>query len=152
MSDISLDVITVGESMALFAAEEVGPLSEVNRFTKRLAGAETNVAIGLARLGLRVAWVSRVGADSFGQFVLHSVMHEGVDCTHVAIDSQRPTGFMLKARAVEGADPTVEYFRGGSAASALSLTDFDEEFFRTARHLHVTGITPALSPCAAELV
>lgn len=152
MSDLALDVITLGESMALFVSQAVGPLAEVDHFQKRIAGAETNVAIGLARLGLRVAWVSRLGSDSFGQFVLRTVMHEGVDCGHVVIDLQRPTGFMLKSRAVDGADPAVEYFRGGSAASALSLQDFDERFFRTARHLHVTGITPALSPGAAELV
>ena len=152
MSYTPLDVITLGESMALFVADKAGELSTIDRFSKRLAGAETNVAIGLARLGFSVAWVSRLGADSLGQFVLKSVMHEGVDCTHVTIDSSRPTGLMLKARAMGGADPAVEYFRRGSAASALSVKDFDEAHFRRARHLHVTGITAALSSEAAELL
>jgi sugar/nucleoside kinase (ribokinase family) len=147
-----LDVITLGESMALFVAEEAGALANAERFTKHLAGAESNVAIGLSRLGLRVRWVSRLGADSFGDFVRRTVTQEEVDCTCVAIDPQRPTGFMLKSRALDGQDPTVEYFRKGSAASALSLADFDAASFLAARHLHVTGITPALSSSAAELV
>ena len=64
----ALDVVTFGEAMAMFVAEETGDLAEVERFTRRIAGAETNVAIGLARLGLSVGWVSRLGNDSFGRF------------------------------------------------------------------------------------
>lgn len=66
----ALDVITIGEAMAMFVATETGELAEVEHFMKRVAGAELNVATGLARLGLSVGWVSRVGADSFGRFVL----------------------------------------------------------------------------------
>ena len=119
MDDTSFDVITLGETMALLVADEPGPLAECEHFTKHLAGAESNVAIGLARLGLRVSWVSRIGADSFGEFVRRAVAREQVDCTNVGVDAQRPTGFMLKARSLDGQDPKVEYFRKGSAASAL---------------------------------
>ena len=56
--------------MAMFVATETGDLAEVEHFMKRVAGAELNVATGLARLGLKVGWVSRVGNDSFGRFVL----------------------------------------------------------------------------------
>jgi sugar/nucleoside kinase (ribokinase family) len=147
----ALDVVTFGETMAMFIAEELGPLAQVERFVKRVAGADSNVAIGLARLGLRVGWVSRLGADSFGDFVLQALRQEGVDTSRVAIDAQRSTGFMLKGRAEGGADPKVEYHRRGSAASALSVADFDAAYFQGARHLHVTGITPALSAGAAEL-
>lgn len=150
--DSTFDVITLGESMVLFAAEEPGPLAEAERFTRHLAGAETNVAIGLSRLGLRTAWISRLGTDLFGDFVLDRVQREGVNCTRVQRDLQRPTGFMLKSREANGGDPHVTYWRRGSAASALSLTDFDEALFASARHLHVTGITPALSPHASQLV
>jgi sugar/nucleoside kinase (ribokinase family) len=147
-----IDVITLGETMTAFAAHEVGALADAQTFTRIAAGAETNVGVGLARLGLKVAWVSRLGRDSFGDYILARVGGEGVDCSAVVIDPGRPTGFMLKSRAPEGQDPVVEYFRRGSAASALSIADFDEARFLAARHLHVTGITPALSPGAAELV
>jgi sugar/nucleoside kinase (ribokinase family) len=147
----ALDALTFGETMAMLIAEELGPLAGVERFIKRVAGADSNVAIGLARLGLKVGWVSRLGADSFGEFVQQALQREGVDTSHVAIDAQRSTGFMLKGRAEGGADPKVEYYRRGSAASQLSTGDFDAAYFLGARHLHATGITPALSAGAAEL-
>ena len=146
------DVVTIGECMVLFSADEPGSLVDASRFTKRIAGAETNVAIGLARLGGRVAWVSRVGADSFGAHVLATLLRHGVNCDHVRVDPERGTGFMLKERAEHGADPTIEYHRRGSAASRLSFDDFDEGLLRSARHLHVTGVSVALSTTCADLV
>ncbi|WP_298833966.1 sugar kinase [uncultured Piscinibacter sp.] len=148
----TLDVITLGETMVSFAAQEPGPLDAAATFTKIVAGAETNVAVGLARLGLKVAWLSRLGADSFAAFIRRSLEAEGIDCSAVVTDAARPTGFMLKSRALDGQDPVVEYFRRGSAASALSIADFDAGRFVAARHLHVTGITPALSQGCADLV
>jgi len=119
---MTLDALTIGETMVLFVAETPGPLARVERFGKRLAGADSNVAIGLARLGLRVGWVSRLGGDSFGTFVRECIEREGVDCSRVALDAQRSTGFMLKSRAESGADPVIEYHRRGSAASVLAIT------------------------------
>ena len=82
-----LDVITIGEAMAMFVATETGELADVEHFMKRVAGAELNVATGLARLGLSVGWVSRVGADSFGRFVLNTLAKEGIDACGVSTDS-----------------------------------------------------------------
>lgn len=145
------DVVTFGETMAMFVADQPGALADALHFTKRIAGADTNVAIGLARLGLRVAWVSRIGDDSFGRFITASLEREGLDCSRVAVDARHPTGFQLKARTADGSDPMVEYFRRGSAASRLSPDDFDAALFTAARHLHATGIPPALSAGAREL-
>ena len=91
---MTLDVITLGETMAMFIATDSGPLAGVEHWVKRTAGAESNVATGLARLGHRVGWVSRVGADSFGTYVREAVAAEGVDVARVATDPARPTGFM----------------------------------------------------------
>lgn len=120
----NLDVITIGEAMAMFVATETGDLAEVEHFMKRVAGAELNVATGLARLGLKVGWVSRVGNDSFGRFVLQSLAKEGIDSHAVAIDNRFATGFQMKSKVENGTDPIVEYFRKGSAASHLSPDDF----------------------------
>jgi 2-dehydro-3-deoxygluconokinase len=147
----SLDVLTYGEAMALFVAEEMGPLSSVGHFTKRIAGADLNVAIGLARLGFRVGYVSRVGADSFGRYVLDTLANEGIDASHVSIDSRYPTGFQLKSKETGGRDPSIEYFRKGSAASHLSVDDFDPEYVNGARHLHLTGVAPAISASSRDL-
>jgi 2-dehydro-3-deoxygluconokinase len=146
-----LDVVTFGEAMAMFVAKEVGDLSQVHDFTRRAAGAELNVAIGLARLGFRVGWVSRIGSDSFGRFICDLLDRERVDRQRVIVDPAFPTGFQLKSRGIGNQDPLVEYFRRGSAASYLSVADFDAEYFLSARHLHVTGIAPALSKTSLEL-
>jgi 2-dehydro-3-deoxygluconokinase len=147
----TLDVITYGEAMALFVAADTGPLAEVGQFTKRVAGADLNVAIGLARLGFKVGWMSRVGADSFGEFVRATLSREGIDQQRVVTDARYPTGFQLKSRNDDGSDPAIEYFRKGSAASHLSIDDYDASYVLPARHLHLTGVAPAISASSREL-
>ncbi|GJL12366.1 2-dehydro-3-deoxygluconokinase [Klebsiella oxytoca] len=148
----ALDVITIGEAMAMFVATETGELSAVEHFMKRVAGAELNVATGLARLGLSVGWVSRVGKDSFGRFVLNALAKEGIDARGVSIDDRYATGFQLKSKVENGTDPIVEYFRKGSAASHLPPEDFNESYFAGARHLHLSGVAAALSESSYALL
>jgi sugar/nucleoside kinase (ribokinase family) len=140
------DVVTLGEAMVLLAAEETGPLAQVRRFSKHTAGAETNVAVGLARLGLRVGWVSRLGNDTMGQFLCDAFMKEGIDCSQVTLVSGARTGFMFKGRVDDGTDPPIEYHRQGSAASLMGPNDLPLAWLQTARHLHVTGVFAALTP------
>lgn len=140
-----LDFVTLGEAMALFVADEPGPLEGVAHFTRHTAGAETNVAVGLARLGLRVGWASRLGSDSMARYLLTTLRSEGVDCAKVVCDPAQRTGFMLKGRGLNGEDPAVEYHRAGSAASRMTMADVGVEWLQSARHLHVTGVFPALS-------
>ncbi|MBO0496768.1 sugar kinase [Pseudomonas sp. Marseille-Q1929] len=148
MSEI--DILSFGETMAMFVAEQTGDLAQVAQFHKRIAGADSNVAIGLSRLGFKVAWLSRVGNDSLGRFVVDTLQKEGLDCRHVAVDPLHPTGFQFKSREEAGADPQVEYFRKGSAASHLSVAAISPTLLN-ARHLHATGIPPALSEATREL-
>lgn len=147
----TLDVITIGEAMAMFIASENGDLASVEHFVKRIAGAELNVATGLARLGLKVGWVSRVGNDSFGRFTRQQLETEGVNSCLVTTDPRYPTGFQLKSKTGDGTDPEVEYFRKGSAASHLSVADFNHDYFGSARHLHLSGVAAALSDSALAL-
>ena len=147
-----LDVITIGEAMAMFVASQTGDLAGAEQFVKRVAGAELNVATGLARLGLNVGWVSRVGNDSFGRYVLQQLAKEHIDDRGVTTDARYATGFQLKSKAENGTDPIVEYFRKGSAASHLSVDDFNEEYFSSARHLHLSGVAAALSGSSLELL
>ncbi|KQT13259.1 sugar kinase [Ramlibacter sp. Leaf400] len=142
------DVVTFGEMMQMLVADGPGPLEDVRTFHKRTAGAETNVAIGLARLGLRVGWASRLGADSLGRYLLAEMQREGVDCSKVVVDPEQRTGFLFKGRTTDGSDPPVEYHRKGSAASRMGPADVDEDWLRSSRHLHATGVFPAISGTA----
>lgn len=141
----SLDVITFGEAMMMLVADRPGPLELAETFSKRTAGAETNVAIGLARLGLRVGWASRLGADSMARYLLGAMQAEGIDCSHVVCDPTQRTGFLIKGRVSDGSDPPIEYHRKGSAASLIGPDDIDATWLTSARHLHATGVFPALN-------
>jgi 2-dehydro-3-deoxygluconokinase len=140
-----LDVVTFGEAMAMFVAETPGPLEGVMHFGKRTAGAETNVAIGLVRLGYRVGWASRLGEDSMARFLLAAIGGEGVDCSRVSRHAGERTGFLFKGRVDDGSDPPIEYHRKGSAASRLGPDDVEEAWVASARHLHVSGVFAAVS-------
>ena len=142
---LALDVVTFGEAMLLLVADRPGPLEQAEMFHKLTAGAETNVAIGLARLGLRVGWASRLGTDSMGRYLLATMAKEGVDCSHVMCDTTQKTGFQFKGQVTDGSDPQVEYHRKGSAASHMGISDIDEVWLLSARHLHATGIFAAIA-------
>lgn len=141
---MTIDIITFGESMTMFYANEAGELYEASSFSKALAGAETNVAVGLARLGFRVGWMSKVGDDSLGTFILNELTKERVDISEVKRTAGRQTGILLKSKVVSG-DPDVTYYRKGSAASTMSVFDYPGDYFKQAKHMHITGIPPALS-------
>lgn len=141
----ALDVITFGEAMMLLVADRPGPLEGAQAFYKRTAGAETNVAIGLARLGMKVGWASRLGTDSMGRYLLAAMTAEGIDCSHVICDARQKTGFQFKSKVTDGSDPLVEYHRQGSAASHMGMEDIDEAWLLAARHLHATGVFAAIS-------
>ncbi len=144
------DVATFGEAMLLLVADRPGPLEEAQAFHKRTAGAETNVAIGLARLGLKVGWASRLGCDSMARYLLAQMQGEGIDCSRVVCDPSQRTGFQFKGRVTDGSDPPVEYHRKGSAASRIGPADVDAAWLRSARHLHATGVFPALSASSLQ--
>ncbi|KAA0910564.1 sugar kinase [Pusillimonas sp. ANT_WB101] len=146
-----LDVVTFGEAMMLLVANEPGPLEDVDVFHKRTAGAETNVAIGLARLGLSVGWASRLGQDSMARYLLQTMQSEGIDCSHVVCDPTQRTGFQFKGRVHDGSDPPYEYHRKGSAASLMRVSDIDRQWLCSARHLHATGVFSAISENCFEL-
>lgn len=146
-----LDVVTLGEAMVMLVAGQPGPLEQVEIFHKRTAGAETNVAIGLARLGLRVGWGSRLGQDSLGRYLLDSLRGEGVDCSRVILAPGERTGLLFKSRVTDGSDPLVEYHRAGSAASRMRPDDVDRDWLLSARHLHATGVFAAVSADSFEV-
>lgn len=140
------EVWTFGETMvSLRASSTVGPGTG---WTTHVAGAESNVAIGLARLGHSVTWCSRLGDDNFGHLVLRELRAEGisVDCE---LDPRRPTGFMFLSPTSFGA--AVDYHREGSAASALTSDVTASLEAAQPQLVVISGITPALGtgPAAA---
>jgi 2-dehydro-3-deoxygluconokinase len=151
------EVVCLGEALALLPAlpEEGAPLPEV----AMLAGAEANVAVGLARAGIAAAWVGRLGADELGGFLHAELERSGVDVGAVVIDPTRPTGCYAKV-AEPGADgeprSRMIYRRAGSAATAMDPAFLDAPPVRArlaaAHVVHTSGITAALSDSCAALM
>lgn len=141
--------ILVGEPMGLFIAQEEGKLSDVSGYSMAVAGAEFNVAVGLARLNLPVTYLTRLGEDPFGQKIVRTLQRNGIGSEFVSFSKERSTGFMLKSKVSTG-DPKIFYFRKGSAASTLSKEDVDRMDFSGYGFVHLTGIFPALSESTKE--
>lgn len=140
------EVVTLGEAMVSLRA--TGLIRLGSGFTSSIAGAESNVAIGLARLGHRVAWVGAVGQDEPGELVRRTLRAEGVDA-HIRLDPARSTGLMLLEHRLRHTS-RVLYHRAGSAGSNLEWGDVAPPLWEGPRLLHVSGITPALSASARE--
>jgi 2-dehydro-3-deoxygluconokinase len=151
----AIEVVTLGECLVSFVARDQGPLSDVADFRRHVAGAEANVAVGLARLGHRSAFIGRVGDDSFGTTIVRGLRGNGVDVSWLRVEPDARTGLMFRER--RGAGPSeVVYHRAGSAGSRLGPEDVyaadTDGLFAGARVLHITGITPALSPTCRDAV
>ena len=140
------DVLTFGETMAVLRAEVPGPLRLAGSLRVGMAGAESTVAIGLARLGHAARWVGRVGDDEFGRLVLERLRAECVDVTHVSTDDA-PTGLLVREQRTADL-ARVRYYRAGSAGSRLSVDDLRPALAAGTRLLLLSGITPALSASA----
>lgn len=150
LAGCSPDVVTVGESMALFKPETVGPLPHAGTFTLGIGGAESNVAIALKRLDISVAWIGRLGNDSLGRLIRRELLAEAVEVVW-ACDDDAPTGLMIKERRTSS-NTKVSYYRADSAGSRLCVNDIPTDLIQGSRLLHLTGITPALSTSAATAV
>ncbi len=146
-----MEVVTIGESMVLFTPESVGSMTYASKFLKTIGGAETNVAIALARLGHEVGWISLLGQDDFGMYLRNTVRGEGVDTSQIRFIESHPTAVFFKERKAAG-EPSVFYYRKNSAASQLSPRDINEAYLAKTKYLHLTGIMPALSSSCLETV
>ncbi|MEU1517382.1 sugar kinase [Streptomyces sp. NPDC005811] len=149
----AVDVVALGESMVTFLPTRPGRLADVPSFDRAIGGAESNVACGLAAAGHAVRWVSRVGADGFGDHLVAAIGAYGVDVSSVGRDRSRPTGVYFRTAGDRaGTDHEVAYYRAGSAASAMSTATVDPAVVRAGRVLHLSGITAALSSGCLELL
>jgi 2-dehydro-3-deoxygluconokinase len=138
------EVITIGEPMALLVADHEGPLEDIEHFTKYVAGAEVNFSIGMTRLGHSVTYITKLGQDPFGKYINKFLQQQNIKTPYVKFDDSNRTGMQLKAKVSVG-DPEVFNFRKGSAASHLNLPDVEDIVWENVKHLHLTGIPPALS-------
>ncbi|WP_309067495.1 sugar kinase [Microbacterium sp.] len=144
-----LDVLALGESLGLLVAGRTGRLQQVRDMRLGFGGAESNVAIGVARLGGAAGWIGRIGADAVGELIARELRAESVE-THAVVDGGAATALMLKERPHPGTS-RITYYRQGQAGSRLQAEDVPADVVAAARVLHVTGISAGLGagPLAA---
>ncbi|MHB8129089.1 MAG: sugar kinase [Mobilitalea sp.] len=145
------DIVTIGETMAVFTPKSNGPLRYIHEYTTHIAGAESNTAIGVQKLGHTARWISRLGNDELGQYILNFIRAEGVDTSGVVLDDEHRTGLMVKEFSLTN-DTKVYYYRENSAASHLEEADISEELIKNTKILHFTGITPILSESCNAMI
>lgn len=138
------NILLIGEPIALLIAETVEPLEEVERFTRKLAGAEVNVCIGLVRLGHNVKFMTRLGCDPFGYYTKTTLEQEGINTELVAFDEAYLTGSMLKGKVRDG-DPPIAFYTKDSAATKMTPEMIDDVDLSEFDWIHVTGVLPAIS-------
>lgn len=144
------EVVTFGESMGLMMPSGPKGIEYSAQFEKSLAGAESNLAIGIARLGHQSGWFGRLGSDPLGKYIVKQIRGEGVDVSRAVLSADAPTGLII--REVVSGKSSVYYYRRNSAASLMRPEQLDESYIAKARILHVTGITAALSASCRETV
>lgn len=145
-------LVCLGEILIDFLPIEAS--GEVTGFSMHAGGGPYNVAVGLARLGQPVAFVSKVGADFFGRRLRRSVQAEGIDDRYLATAPAAPTTLAFVAH--EGGEPAFTFYGDGAADTLLAPSDLPDELFERAALLHFGGIsllrgsTPAAALAAAE--
>ena len=145
------ELVTIGETCVALVAKSGGPLRYSTEFEKRPGGAESTVAAAVARLGHSAGWISKLGDDEFGKYVLNVMRGEGVDTSCVKMSSSAQTGVFFRESRTSGPS-SVFYYRKGSAFSTITPDELDEDYITRAKILHLTGITPGLSASCKETV
>lgn len=144
-------IMTVGEPMALFVADQEGSLETVDRFDRFVAGAEVNFSIGMSRLGHEVTYITQLGLDPFGKNIETFLKQNAIDTKYVTYHADYLTGMQWKEKVVSG-DPEVFSARKNSAASHMNLETIAHLNWDGFDHIHLTGIPPALSAGCREMV
>lgn len=146
------DVLSFGETMLRLSPPAEGRLEDARAFESYVAGTESNALTGASRLGLRCAWISALPKNPLGRRVAGELRRHGVDTRGVVwADESSKLGIFYAEEAPAPVGTQVYYDRVGSAIALLDGDAVDSSMLETARVLHLTGITPALSQGAREV-
>lgn len=146
MTSRSFDIVAIGEALVEF--NQVAP-DDPNHL-EGFGGDTSNAMIAAARSGGKTGYITRVGADAFGEALIDLWQVEGVDTRSAAIDNEAPTGSYVVDHHTGGHRFT--YRRAGSAASRMTAENVTLDLIAQSRILHCSGISQAISEAAAETV
>jgi len=146
------DVVTFGETMVRLSPPDHRRLEQTNSLDVNIGGAEWNVAVDLSRLGISTAWVSRLTDNALGWMIRNKAREQGVDISHIAWTKDDRIGVYFVEFGATPRPSSVLYDRSNSAISQVKPGEINwEDVLKGARWFHTSGITPALSPGAAQV-
>lgn len=146
-----MDVITIGDAMIAMCPREKGPIIFCDSFKRKVGGAELNVAIGCARLGLKSGWISRLGNDDFGKYIMKTARGEGINTSEVKLVDGYQTSVYFREVLSDGSSRSF-YYREKSPTSTMKREDLNEEYFKEAKVLHITGVFPSITKNNQEII
>jgi 2-dehydro-3-deoxygluconokinase len=146
------DVVTFGEAMIRLSPPHFQKLQQSHSLDLHVGGAELNVAVGVTRLGMKSAWISKLPKNPLGYLIRDRSQAFGVDCSHIVWSDQGRAGLYFLELGASPRASSVLYDRAGSTISMVQKGEIDwEKVFNGTKHFHVSGITPALSRSASEV-
>lgn len=146
-----MDVITIGDAMIAMCPIEKGPIIFSDTFKRKVGGAELNVAMGCARLGIKSGWISRLGNDDFGKYILKTARGEGIDTSEVKLVDEYPTSVYFREVLSDGSSRSF-YYREKSPTSTMRCEDLNEDYFKQAKVLHITGVFPSIAKNNQDII
>ena len=146
----TLDIVALGEAMVEFNQTKGQQPDEPTKYLQGFGGDTSNAAIAASRAGARVAYLSRLGADRWGDRLMDLWQRENVDTTTVLRDAQAPTGMYFVSHDAQGHH--FSYARAGSAASRMQPQDLAhwQDAIASSQWLHLSGISLAISASACD--
>ena len=146
------DVVTIGESMIRFSPVGADRLEQSPQFEVHVGGSESNTVVGLARLGLRTCWISRLTENALGRRIASAIAAHGVDTSHLVWTSEDRIGTYFYEPGLAFRSSSVVYDRSGSAFAKFVADSLPLEPMHHARLFHATGITLALGEDCRDLL
>ncbi len=146
-----VDVVTLGETMLRLSPANVSSLEEAQQLQVDVAGAESNVAVGLARMGLHSGWVSKLVDNAVGRLIARRIGWHGVDISRIVWAEQGRNGLYYLEPGIEPRPTKLIYDRAGSAFTTLTFDQLDWAYIAGAKLIHLSGITPALGKKSRDL-
>ena len=144
----NLDIITLGESLIELSCDE--SLTYAKSLDKDYGGDNITTAVAALKMGSKVGYISKVGADSFKDFLLDSWQSEGLDVSQVKL-IEGVNGVYFIARP-QNADKEFACYRKKTAGTKLSIDDISADYIKSASYIYTTGLTQSLSLSAKETV
>lgn len=145
------DILTIGDAMITMNPKQRGPMRFTTEFERKIGGAELNVAVGCARLGLQTGMISRLGRDEFGRHIFNTLRGEGINVSGIALEDDYATPVNFK-ETLESGNGRTFYYRFPSPTEEITIQHIKEQLTGQPKVFYITGVFASLRPENVEML